>query len=212
MSISVSGLTVRINNGAPLPCSLSSETDCIDVSTYTPPRLPNPDWTFVDGAGHFHAFDGDGKLPTLRERRIEHSRRSRRIFRQPRSWLNLEWKRRHWYETVLVCDVCGDQISPWWRLGSCHQTVPGLTAWRVRVHEAVQNLGYGVRASLVVDGGSAQYFGFGMITNSLRWGAAPPGLLSDAWTEFTCYPFARRTTGAALPPGAAHRSAPTPPG
>lgn len=27
--------------------------------------VPDPAWTFTDAAGHFHAYDSDGKLPTL---------------------------------------------------------------------------------------------------------------------------------------------------
>jgi hypothetical protein len=27
--------------------------------------VPDPAWTFTDSAGHFHAYDSDGKLPTL---------------------------------------------------------------------------------------------------------------------------------------------------
>lgn len=205
------GATVRINNGDPLPCTLTAETDRIDVSTFTPPRLPNPDWTFIDAAGHFHAFDADGKLPTLRERKLEHSRRRYRRVRNPRSWVRIEWTHRRWNETVLVCEVCGEQIKPTWRLGSCYQTMPGRTEYRLRVLSMVPCSEDRARVSVVVDSGSAQFFGFAQASGSRMESFG--GNLADSWTEFTCYPFARRRPAVtALPPDGTSALALTPVG
>lgn len=33
-------------------------------------QVPDATWTFIDASGHFHAYDSDGKLPTLNSRRV----------------------------------------------------------------------------------------------------------------------------------------------
>lgn len=41
--------------------SLTASTD----AEFFDAQMPDPTWTFTDGAGHFHAYDSAGKLPTL---------------------------------------------------------------------------------------------------------------------------------------------------
>jgi hypothetical protein len=57
-------MTVSINGGQPLACSVRFEQDMIDVSSLTASK-PDPAWQMVDAAGHYHAWAKGGQLPTL---------------------------------------------------------------------------------------------------------------------------------------------------
>jgi hypothetical protein len=82
-------------------------TEASVTATVTPlpvhgPR-PDPGWQVIDGSGHFHAFDADGKLPTLERRTApEHS---------DDDDCSCEYDycpTRSWY----ACQICGDEVKP----------------------------------------------------------------------------------------------------
>lgn len=62
--------TVSVDAGAERACSLQITTHMVDVSTFSGVTEPDPAWTLVDAAGHFHAWDHQGNLPTLREHTV----------------------------------------------------------------------------------------------------------------------------------------------
>jgi hypothetical protein len=52
-----------VNNMPLIDCTINIEIEQIDVTTMTE---PDPTWTFIDAAGHFHAYTKDFMLPTLK--------------------------------------------------------------------------------------------------------------------------------------------------
>jgi hypothetical protein len=58
-------MTVSVNSGPPMPCTVRLEQDWIDVSSGIATK-PDPTWQMVDVAGHYHAWAKDGGLPTLK--------------------------------------------------------------------------------------------------------------------------------------------------
>lgn len=55
---------VRVDNREPVAGTLEVVTEVVDVTSLTATK-PNLAWEFIDPAGHFHAWDREGKLPTL---------------------------------------------------------------------------------------------------------------------------------------------------
>lgn len=58
-------LQIFINERGPYRGTLTVETEAIDITSATTTYKDDPQWTFVDKAGHFHAVTGAGKFPTL---------------------------------------------------------------------------------------------------------------------------------------------------
>ena len=74
----------------------SIDQEWVDVSTLSN-REPDPRWAFTDENGHFHAYDGDGKTPTLRRVAEEH-------------WCSDCEE----HETTYTdrCVLCGEDVTP----------------------------------------------------------------------------------------------------
>lgn len=144
-------VAARINNGVPMECEFRVETDSIDITTMYGHSEPDHAWTFVDGAGHFHAFDKDGKLPTLAER-VEES--------------DPEWEPddEYDYEDLrrwMVCVLCESEVKPQYRHVPAppgRQFAPGRTSYYLTVHGEVPRDG---RFSVVLTAGLAVSFGIG---------------------------------------------------
>lgn len=62
--------SVTINNGAPLPASLTIDQD-VEMVRSDRATKPDPSWSYIDDSGHFHAYTQGGETPTL-DRRAEH--------------------------------------------------------------------------------------------------------------------------------------------
>ena len=58
--------TLSIDGAAEIPCTLEIATQTIDASTFSGETKPDLAWTLVDKAGHFHAFDHEGKHVSAR--------------------------------------------------------------------------------------------------------------------------------------------------
>lgn len=150
-------VAARINNGVPMECDFRVETDSIDVTTLYGHSEPDPAWVFVDDAGHFHAFDQDGKLPTLVERVAEWDR-------EP-GWFSeddYDEDLRRW----MACVLCGEEIKPQYRYvppPSGRQFMPGRTSYYLTVHGEVPR---GERFSVVITASNAVWFGFGQSTGN----------------------------------------------
>lgn len=57
-----------INDRSVIEARLVVDQEHIDVTTLTE---PDPNWTFVDAAGHIHAYSKDFNLPTLRRVEVD---------------------------------------------------------------------------------------------------------------------------------------------
>jgi hypothetical protein len=146
----VSTLEIFVNEQGPFVGTLNIETERIDITMAGPSYKPDPEWTYVDKAGHFHAFTEDGKLPTL-ERYEKH--------------LNCDGScagvcsDEGYTETRYRCRACGKRVKPGYAVkvpGGAQQFMPGRTSWTVTVSGRTQwNADVSVRA---VAGGK-EWFG-----------------------------------------------------
>lgn len=123
----IARLEIFINEKGPYRGTLRVETDRIDVTMAGNSYKPDPEWTHVDKAGHFHAFAGDRSLPTL-ERYEKH--------------LNCDGscggvcEGEGWTETRYRCRACGKRVKPGYVVdvpGGTPRTIPGRTSWGVTV-------------------------------------------------------------------------------
>lgn len=144
------GPTVSLNGAAPVPCQLSIQTDQIDVSTFTASK-PDPSWEFVDAAGHFHAFDHEGNLPTV-------ARREELIRAEPDAEeLDDDWDVSEYTIIHMVCALCGERIEPRRVPDNPYRTIPGRTSYTVTLHSPIPD----GRFSVVVRLTDKVWFGFG---------------------------------------------------
>jgi hypothetical protein len=190
---------VRINNADPRPCTLRCETDFIDVSTFTN-VVRDPKWSFVDAAGHFHAWDVDGKTPTLVVRQVqmpcdtECDHPNLRVDDEDYDSDELV-DCDGWVKTEQRCGLCNELVQRGWRdLGCGRRAVPGRSMWTVEARVAdPYSFDHG-RVSLVVDAGAGTYFGFGQRNATLVDVGMDVDPHSDAsWLAlFLCWPFAQR--------------------
>lgn len=74
---------VLIDGCEPLACAVSIVAEQIETTSAYGCTKPDVGWTFVDAAGHFHAWAADGTLPTL-----------------------------HVPKKRYRCVICGEKISP----------------------------------------------------------------------------------------------------
>lgn len=106
-------------NGVEHQGELCITTEVIDITASTRSE-PDPNWTYTDAEGHFHACDVNGKYPTLEYVETEG-----------------EWcdtcNERHG-TTLLVCKLCLDEVTPGTRWASTGRKMRnGPTSWRVNV-------------------------------------------------------------------------------
>jgi hypothetical protein len=124
MSAVNTGGIIRINAGAARTGNLTVTVDEVDVTTIGATR-PNPSWTATDVNGHFHAWDRDGKLPTLTHK----TEREECDGSTPWHDEDCVPMERSWYE----CSVCGAVVTPDYIPDPGRKFVPGMTHWEVRV-------------------------------------------------------------------------------
>lgn len=143
---------VRINSGDPVPGLLRIEQEMIQEQT----NLPQPDmgWTFIDAAGHFHAFSADRELPTLDAHR-EH----KPCDGSCGGLCGGEGFDEVWYS----CRICQEKIKPGSVAGPHTFTVPGFKHWSVTARWPVSVSG-GIQASLLMRTTRGTYFGVGKVT------------------------------------------------
>jgi hypothetical protein len=111
---------------------LRVEREVVEVSSLDP-REPDPDWSFVDAAGHEHRWAGSA-TPTLEERVVER-------------WWCHSCCDEH-VDSILVCAQCGQRVAPGTRRGPAVQYLPGSVTYYLndepipeeRWRELVQNL------------------------------------------------------------------------
>ena len=106
-------------NGQPVETmALEMERDMIDM---TCPIEPDPNWAFIDAAGHFHARSKKGTLPTLEMKREYVS--------CPDS---AEGCCDGYDDTWLECVLCHEKIVPGTRPGQ-RSSISGPMHWRITV-------------------------------------------------------------------------------
>lgn len=110
-----------INEGPPLEGVLKVTQQRIDISTSGP--KPDPDWTFVDSASHFHARAGD-EYPTL----IKKAER-----RDCDGSCGGVCEGEGYGVTVYSCMLCRERIEPGMIPGPHYDTMPGLCDWEVQL-------------------------------------------------------------------------------
>jgi len=122
--------TASINNGPSLPCQLVIEREILRVDSISP--KPDPWWSAVDSAGHFHAYDQSpdaeraGHYPTLQTRveEIECTDPDHWDPDSPCTSLNII----HWH-----CRICGEEIAPGVLVGPHTDHIDGRYDWQAKV-------------------------------------------------------------------------------
>jgi len=142
---------ISVDNGPQVPGTIVVEQEWIDVTSATATK-PDPAWEFHDAAGHFHAYDVDGKLPTLEPR-------SRHID-CPGEHVSPEYDDDdcEGYDVVeYFCPICDEMVEPRRLDDSGTKTIPGRKSWTATVRtEVPRDTKVTVRA---VDAIGGVYFG-----------------------------------------------------
>lgn len=117
--------TGYLNNGPGRPCQVIITTEMVDIST----GLPKPDhnWSYTDGAGHFHAYDQTkdalDRYPTLKIR-IEEVPCGESDHDSDCDGANI----RHYH-----CRLCDEELNPGLIPGPHYDVMPGLSEWEARI-------------------------------------------------------------------------------
>lgn len=150
--------TVVIDNGPAVAGKLTVETERIDVTSATETR-PDPDWEFIDAAGHFHAWstDKDHELPTL-DARSEH-------VDCDFGHSDEDYECEGYEITVYSCSICAEIIEPATitKTPTFRRFVNGLTSWEVVAAVEVEP---GKRVSVRIDAGGTTYYGIATVTGT----------------------------------------------
>lgn len=113
--------TAHINEALTLPGKLTVTQERIDVSTNLPKLDRN--WTFVDGAGHFHAVS-DGELPTLL---------ARSLHRECDGSCGGVCGGEGYDVTQYFCRICEELIAPGTVPGPHFDSMPGRYDWQAQL-------------------------------------------------------------------------------
>lgn len=147
--------TVSIDGREPIPCEVQITQDYIDVSSATATKR-DPDWSFVDSNGHFHAWaDSDvNDLPTLRVEQIPCDG----ACGDPDDTISL-----------YLCKICGEEVEPRTEPDYAARNgarIPGQRSVTITVHN--ERLAPETRLSMLVRMGDKEYFGIGKVVNVER--------------------------------------------
>lgn len=152
-------VTVSFDGGEQYPCEIALERGLIDVSVSGATK-PDPNWTHVDGQGHFHAFADDGSLPTLRRDTLRHDCD---MAGDDDHDLDCEG-----YDTyVSRCLICAAEVQPQQVADYSDRRIPGPTTVTIVAYGAVLDHGrqYSVRVRYPSeDGREAEMFGIANVT------------------------------------------------
>jgi len=166
-----------LNEGTPLSGTLKVWQERIDISTDLP--KPDPAWTFVDTAGHFHARSADS-YPTLRSKVVD----------MPcngccggtcdgEGFSVTEWR----------CVLCAAQVHPGTIPGPHHESMPGAYEWSVELEgestpelERLMMTGFGDRLMLRFNASHPEpwtFFGAVGCNGGTISGGGPGGLMAS---------------------------------
>lgn len=111
-------------NGKPLVnCELQLDYQQIDITTEFE---RDPDWTFIDAAGHFHAWTKDGELPTLNGITVE-------MPCNGQCGNDYDEPCEGYTRTEYHCRVCDEIVEPGYRRTTERKYMPGRMIWSVVV-------------------------------------------------------------------------------
>ncbi len=130
-------------NGASVECSdfsVERNTEYVDVGTCS---KPDPEWSFTDAAGHFHAYDKDGHVPPIEPVIIE-------------SYYCEDCRDEH-DEYQRQCLLCHEHIKPGTK-SLWGKRIPGQTTTTHTI-EVVGQVSPGDRVSVVVRVQGLEWFG-----------------------------------------------------
>lgn len=152
---------VTINGRSLISATLHIDQDYIDV---TSSHERDPDWTFVDLRGHFHAYSSDGgklSLPTLKGVEI---------------WVPCEGCSSHDDEEVcsgysrieMRCVICDEPVKPGMRETVGQKTIPGRYSWRLEFTAYEHEFDFGIAPQTMVsvvrtEADGKQMFGVGRL-------------------------------------------------
>jgi hypothetical protein len=157
-------VTVSINGAEPVPAMFSMDTAVIDVSGLTASK-PDMSWEFIDAAGHFHAYDHEGNLPTIvhREERIEVERGpepdlTQQLWDEDADdfWTDDDDERDGYSITHIECGICGEAVTPQRITSDPRRMIPGRTDYRLTLHSPIPE----GRFSVLVTIHDKAWFGF----------------------------------------------------
>jgi hypothetical protein len=139
-------VTVSINGAEPVPAVFTVTPLMIDASSFTASK-PDMRWEFTDAAGHYHAYDHSGELPTI-VRREEFVRVERHADDED------DWDDGYTV-THIECALCGASVAPERVPDDPHRMIPGRTDYRLTLHTPIPDGKFSVR----VEAGDRVWFG-----------------------------------------------------
>lgn len=151
-STMITGLA-RINDGDWRRAELTLSQNMHEVVSGLP--RPDPAWQYVDEAGHFHAYDEAGKLPTLDARQKK---------KECDGSCGGACVGDGYSVTVYRCRICAKKVKPGVLTGEHTTMLPGLKDWGLTVDDAhpevdgdLATVRFGTRGAGLV------WFGVGLI-------------------------------------------------
>lgn len=142
---------IRVDNRPAVKGSLEMGTDMVDATSMHETR-PNLAWEMVDPAGHFHAWDRDGKtLPTL----DSHTRHVDCEGDHVGGTEDLTCYDVRYY----ACKICGWEVTPERFPDPGPHLIPGRSWWTATVEGLELEYGQTVSVVLSAGDGAARYFG-----------------------------------------------------
>lgn len=171
--------TISINGAAPARCEVRAETTRIDVSSCSATK-PNPRWTHVDAAGHFHAWSELSDAPPLPTLTPVHVPCDGACGDPTHT------------DVIYRCTLCHELVEPGRTDDSGPRSIPGRRSWTVVVYSDVPALNE--RVSILVDLGDAgELFGFArLVHQEVRQSMSG----FDCLSELACDAVGRRSVGA----------------
>lgn len=154
---------IRIDNGEPVTGTLTVEHNVEIVRSLGP--KPDPKWSFVDAAGHFHAFDQNGErrpYPTLTRKSRHHDCDG---FHTVDTIDNEDEECEGWDETYYVCRICDEEIEPGEIPGPHETQIAHPDQWRVETVGADLWNRLGGNVTVRATNGETVHFGVALVTS-----------------------------------------------
>lgn len=171
MTVIARGLTVSIDGGEPLSCTVEVEQEWIDISTGIATK-PDPTWEYTDPAGHYHTHDKAGDLPTLKPTEVH-------VPCTGGCGLDDDQPCDGYTVTEYHCAICGAQVEPRYVPDEAarNRQIPGLKHWKITIdghNDSVPQLGSGP-CSVKIEGGALTRFGLAQVISE-RFGSGSLGV------------------------------------
>jgi hypothetical protein len=142
---------ITIDGGLPARGTLKYGHEMLDISSRTATK-PDPTWTYVDPAGHFHAYSGN-ELPTLTPRQVHVECDG--VHSGPLS--DPDEPCEGYDVTEYHCLACDHEVTPKRVSDAGPKSMPGRPWWTVEVEQQVP---FRQTVSVKVTGQNVVRFGF----------------------------------------------------